>query len=286
MSKATGFLVDSQILQYLRDGFLIHHGTWDAGQIRHASYTLRLGSEVQLCRAVDNSLAPTKQFMIVHISASSPLVLQPGDTARLYSRESLTLPDNVVAFTVARGLLFVEALCPENTYVDPGFVGNLYTTVTNISNRTVTLQYESAIARIFFFKLNTSVDTSYRPGASMDINQQLESIPCVPVNTAHVYAEVTDDQLIESVSKLPLIGPHLQELFWRLSARSSRNLLQFYVFAFSWPLVVFFIGKWQALPSDFWPQVGANLVGGLGVSLLAYFAGLIRIRHLRGTNNK
>ncbi|HST07358.1 MAG TPA: hypothetical protein VLJ83_04265, partial [Gemmatimonadaceae bacterium] len=135
--STSGFLTDKQIQSGLNSDYLIEKGTWDPGQIRHASYQLRLGSEVRISRASASVGAETKEFCIVSLTPDKSVELRPGDTAMLYSIERLRLPDCVLAFTVARGLLYAEALAPENTYVDPGFSGTLYTTVTNISNRIV-----------------------------------------------------------------------------------------------------------------------------------------------------
>jgi len=82
-----------------------------------------------------------REFSVFQLTTQNPSIeLHPGDTALLYSQENLRLPTFVLGFTVSRGLLFAEALSPENTYVDPGFMGHLYTTVTNLSNRVVRLE--------------------------------------------------------------------------------------------------------------------------------------------------
>src|SRR5256885_2927899 len=137
-----GFLTDGQIRAALEQNFLIETGSWDPSMIRHASYTLRLGDRVEVCRAADATQHETREFAIVRLDSARPSVeLNPGDAALLYSMEYLRIPPEVLAFTVARGLLFAESLAPENTYVDPGFAGPLYTTVTNASNRIVRLSY-------------------------------------------------------------------------------------------------------------------------------------------------
>jgi deoxycytidine triphosphate deaminase len=172
----SGFLVDSQIRTALNDGHLIEKGTWEDSQIRHASYQLRLGDRVEISRASLAGSQNTKELSLVRLSSvNDTLELRPGDTALLYSMENLRLPDSVLGFTVARGLLFVESLVPENTYIDPGFSGTLYTTVTNVSNRVVLLKYRTAIARMFLFKLPRAVDGAYNTGAAMGISQQLDS---------------------------------------------------------------------------------------------------------------
>lgn len=160
-----GYLADHQIIKALENGYLIDKGTWDTKQIRHASYTLRLGERIEVARGSRATHTETKEFTLVNLTAAQPrLELYPGDTALLYSKEHLRLPNCVLGFTVARGLLFAEALCPENTYVDPEFGGPIYTTVTNVSNRVIHLEYGMPITRLFFFRLASPVQEGYKAG--------------------------------------------------------------------------------------------------------------------------
>ena len=102
----------------------------------------------------------------------------------LFSIENLRLPPSVLGFTVARGLLFVEALVPDNMYVDPGFTGQLYTTVTNLSGRVLTLLYGTPIARLFFYRLSEDVHQPYQTGPAIGVPQHVESVPGVAFPTA------------------------------------------------------------------------------------------------------
>jgi deoxycytidine triphosphate deaminase len=148
-----GFLPDRRIRSALDAGYLLERGTWDPTAIRHASYMLRLGERVYV------RPPGSAEFAVASIDEARPtLRLEPGATALLYSLERLRLPDSVLGFTVARGLLFVHALVPENTYIDPGFHGEIYTVVTNASGRAVELTYRMPIARLFFYKLSEPVE--------------------------------------------------------------------------------------------------------------------------------
>jgi Deoxycytidine deaminase len=115
-----GFLTDRAIQAALEAGYLLERGTWEPANIRHASYTLRLGSRVEVSRYEDNQRETRQRVTTNLISGGKALLLRPGDSALLYSLENLRLPACVLGFTVARGLLFVESLSPENTFVDPG----------------------------------------------------------------------------------------------------------------------------------------------------------------------
>lgn len=177
----TGFLVDSEIQSLLNSGQLIAKGTWQETQIRHASYTLRLGDEVRVVDAVGSSDSIAKDERIVRFNSQDELELRPGQRALLYSEEELNLPKDMLGFTIARGLLFAESLAPENTYVDPGFSGRLYTTVVNISDRIVTLKLGMNIARLFFYRLHKEASQPYTTGRALKIEQDLESARAVPL---------------------------------------------------------------------------------------------------------
>ncbi len=165
-----GFLTDAQIRLALENEDLIVPGSWDANCIRHASYTLRLGTKVEIASASRANAEEGRDFAVRDLHTGDHFDLMPGDTAKLYSTEMLRLPDCVLGFTVARGLMFFESLIPENTYVDPGFNGSLYTTVTNLSHRVVRLHQNDPIARLFLYKLSEPVRQAYQQGAARGLN--------------------------------------------------------------------------------------------------------------------
>src|SRR5262245_1647696 len=104
-----GYLTDKNIQAALDADYLIEKGTWEPGQIRHASYMLRLGDRVQIERDPTGS-GEREQKLFTLKRGGPPLELRPGDTALLYSIENLRFPACVLGFTVARGLLFAECL--------------------------------------------------------------------------------------------------------------------------------------------------------------------------------
>jgi deoxycytidine triphosphate deaminase len=227
-----GYLTDRQIRKCLDAGQLLEKGTWTDSQIRHASYTLRLGSRVELARAADSIGAVSRELRVVSLTQGQPDVeLKPGDTALLYSLESLRIPPDVLGFTVARGLLFAEALSPENTYVDPGFTGPIYTTVTNVSNRVVTLSYQMPVARLFFFRLGEEVQDGYRSGSALGIAQQLTSVRAVAFGTTEELKAAKEKELLDSVRLIPLGGVHAVEALQRIyrQTRASHEPIRNFV---------------------------------------------------------
>lgn len=236
-----GFLSDRQIMSALTEGYLLEKGSWDKSNLRHASYTLRLGSRVEISRANPPSLTHTKEFTVTQLTQSDPRVdIRPGDTALLYSMETLRFPECVLGFTVARGLLFAEGLCPENTYVDPGFTGTIYTTITNISSRVVQLEYGMQITRLFFFRLSESVQDGYRSGSALGISQQLKSVRVSPISTPDECRSATDGQLLDGVKLIPIAGLHAAESIGRLAEHQVRSERRLLTLAIVWPPLLVF----------------------------------------------
>ena len=258
---ANGFLIDRDIRLAIDAGYLIERGTADNAQLRHASYTLRLGERVELSRAETAAHLEVKSFEVIRLEAGTSFELRPGDTALLYSMENLRLLANVLAFTVARGLLFAESLSPENTYVDPGFTGTIYTTVTNVSNRVVRLTYGMSIARLFFYRLPQAAEQPYRSGAAMKISQQLQTIPVSSV-APNDCMSATRETLLNAVTKIPIGGAPLFELF----GREARYLIGLFAWSTVWPvcLVLANTNDWlRAHVGGFLSNVLASVVAGI-----------------------
>jgi deoxycytidine triphosphate deaminase len=280
----SGFLTDRQIQLALDTSFLIQRGTWVPEQVRHASYTLRLGSEVKFTRTRNTPKISSKELTVRQLTTAEPkLEIHPGDTVLLYCMERLDLPDSILGFTVARGLLFAEALSPENTYVDPGYKGTIYTTVTNVSERTVQLEFGMPIARLFFYRLSELVKEPYRAGDALGIAQQLNSVHVAPNRTADECRQATDLQLLETIKLIPLGGMHAAETVERLKERIRLGHLRLGVFSVIWPpLLVLATGnKWVAA------NMGTFL-GGVASSLVAAGLGLLIAKgwsHLRPRNS-
>jgi deoxycytidine triphosphate deaminase len=267
LQSSLGFLTDRQIKAALDTGVFLEQGTWEVGQLRHASYTLRLGDRVEVARASSAVLSETKEFTIVNLTTKEPrFALQPGDTALLFSMENLRIPENILGFTVARGLLFAEALCPENTYVDPGFSGKIYITVTNVSGRVVHLEYGMQIARLFFYRLSEDVQDGYKTGAALGISQQLKSVRTTAFSTPQECRSASDTQLLECIQQIPIGGIHAAEILRR------RGNIQghLWVAIVCWPVLLIWAN------SSMWVRNTLGMVfGNVAVTLLA--SGLIYV---------
>jgi deoxycytidine triphosphate deaminase len=260
-----GYLTDRSILAALQSGFLIEEGTWEAGQLRHASYTIRLGQRVELERHPAGS-GEREQRSIALTRGGPPLELRPGEKALLYSLENLRLPTCILGFTVARGLLVYESLVPENTYVDPGFTGQIYTTVTNLSGRVLKLPYGIPIARLFFYRLGENVGRPYQTGSAIGIDQHLESSSGIAFPTPATAIVATASALLDDLVATERGGARTAELLKRNATLARAALLA----AVSWPIVLQLALSWT------WLRDNTNvIVTGVIGSLVA--AGLVAL---------
>jgi deoxycytidine triphosphate deaminase len=257
---STGYLTDRQIREALRSGYLIEKGTWDESLIRHASYMLRLGDTVHISRATIEGSATAKTFDIIRLGQHNPsLLLRLGDTALLYSMEYLRFPNTILGFTVTRGLLFAQPLVPENTYVDPGFTGSIYIVVTNLSNRAVELKYGMTIARLFFFRLAEPVESPYRTGAGVGIEQHLMTKPALDLTSLGDCRKANWEELINAIKEIPLAGNYvIEELFKRMQTRIEMLIIALVV----WPLFLIFANTSEWLRQNF-DSVVINILASL-----------------------
>ncbi len=267
-----GFLPDRYICEALQKGYLIEEGTWEISHVRHASYMLRLGDKVHISCTTDQSKDKGGVFDIVHLSPDEPILrLRPGETALLYSMEYLRFPPSVLGFTVVRGLRFTHPLVPENTYIDPGFAGSLYTTVTNISGRVVELEYGMPIARLFFFKLAEAVTSPYRTGAGFGVPQYLATQPLLDQSSLEECQKETLESLLQTTRKIPVPGIYVfEELFRRLQKR----VMVLYVALILWPVILMFINTNSWLSKNFDSIVVNILAGTIATCLIWLFINL------------
>jgi deoxycytidine triphosphate deaminase len=253
-----GFLSDREIRAALGDGSLLERQTWDADAIRPASYAIRLGENVHV------RMPGQPDFTVIVIGDHrSTLTLQPGATAKLYSLERLQLPNDVLAFTVARGLLFAQPLVPENTYVDPGFSGPIYTVVTNITGQAVDLEYKMPIARLFFYRLDDEVEVPYVRAAAAGIREHLDEHDVIDPPTPGEASQATFKKLVSASAAAPIPGNFIHaELFSRL----RRRLDWLVIAVVAWPPTFMLIYESHRVRQ----ALGGRLITGIFSAIVIY----------------
>jgi deoxycytidine triphosphate deaminase len=153
-----GIIRDEEIRSALQRGFLIEQGTFDLGRVRQASYELRLGDTVERL-VLDHSVGGSTAIARYERPANGIediLRIDPGQTIKVFTREMLDMPKNVLAHVIPVGNVYKLGLSPETTYADPGFDGAFYITLCHYSSRIVELKVDQPIARIEFVKLARS----------------------------------------------------------------------------------------------------------------------------------
>ncbi|WP_137991712.1 dCTP deaminase [Streptomyces vilmorinianum] len=154
--QLAGILTDDDIVRYANEHDLIV--PFDAENAKYASYELHASANAQV--------------LIYHgeFTAHAPLppvngelILEPGDTVRIDTAESIRLPDNVMANIIGLGQLYACGVTVANTYVDPGSRGPIYLAVTNLGRRTVRIPVGEPIGRAQFYLLGRPVRTAH-PG--------------------------------------------------------------------------------------------------------------------------
>ena len=286
----TGFLVDTALELAFGNGFLIERGTWASSGIKHASYLLRVGREVEYPHEGGIDADDRRSFRGKRLGANESVELPPGKTALVKPIERLRLPDDVVAFTIPRGFLFAEALLVATSYIDPGFGDDFYIPITNISDRLIRLPVGTEVARVFFCKLSTPVRTPYTPSSTTHLVEEMESLPARATPTPEECRAMSPESLLTAVVEVTPAGAEIAELLGRESARHGkdakdalqeirrlrdRHRLYLYwltILSLAWPtLILALVLSFQTVRS----ALGSGSVKGLLTFIISVISGLI-----------
>jgi len=155
IGQPSGLLTDGDITRAVADGFLLEGHV--AENIKYSTYELRVGSYDILDFDADGEHFTTPGGEAVR--------LKPGETARVFAMEELRIPTNVTARVTAVGQIFSSGLAAETTFADPGYDGNFYVTLSNISSKVLTIPYGKPLARVEFYRLGRPVDQPHAGGS-------------------------------------------------------------------------------------------------------------------------
>ncbi|MVF49835.1 hypothetical protein F9Z43_10995 [Pseudomonas monteilii] len=120
----------------------------------------------------------------------------PGETVLVYSKECFSLPPNVYARVNTVGQIFLAGFSAENTYVDPGFLGQISITLINNSSRVLSMAAGAPLARVEFIKLSKRPDKihSGRKGVRAS-----KVVPSVDSSSAEAYRTLDFNELIKLI---------------------------------------------------------------------------------------
>jgi dCTP deaminase len=131
-------------------------------RIDNVAYELCLGNEVYLT----DSTTGKKEILD---AKNSQVVIKPGQFALLLTNETVTIPNDILAFISIKFSQKIKGLVNVSGFhVDPGFVGKIIFSVYNAGPATIVLDKDKPYFMIWFSKL-TSSSTPY---AGKHKNQQ------------------------------------------------------------------------------------------------------------------
>ena len=245
---------------------IFQEGSFDINSVRHASYQLRLGNtiKVNIKNTSEQSDQVLENFQKVKWSVENGqnyIDIKPRQRALIYTEEKFDFPDNVIGFVICRGLLFSLGMTPENTYVDPGFKGELYITIVNTNENTIRLCKGMHIARLFIFKLEESVNGTYLAGKHLGIEQQLAEIPVREYWPKHKLKDIKDEKILASIMMDGCsIGDLLNQIISRHGQHfiTNRRWLTFLtgilIIIIAWPMILPLLAKIK-LPDWFTEEI-------------------------------
>lgn len=136
---------------------------YEPDRLDRANYKLRIGDEVYVSPTgigSDNKLKAKKQ-----LESDEDFQIPPGQIALLLTHESVSVPNDAVAFISMRATYKFKGLVNiSGFHVDPGFKGRLMFSVFNAGPSAVHLEAGEECFHIWYADLRDSVEFSEKPG--------------------------------------------------------------------------------------------------------------------------
>lgn len=125
--------------------------------LQSSSYDVSLSSEIQVLRASSAPININDQMAIDRIyerkDISEGYLIKPGEYVHCKLKESITLPDDVMAMVVPRTRFTRLGLLLSAQYCNPSYSGTLRLGLRNASNSNISLVPGLAIGQLLFCKL-------------------------------------------------------------------------------------------------------------------------------------
>lgn len=152
LSILMAFLGTKELLVVLPG--IIDKPSYDPSLVDNVAYQLCLGNEVYLT----DSVSGKKELLN---DANSQVVIRPGQFALLLTRETLSIPDNILAFISIKFTQKIKGLVNiSGFHVDPGFKGKIIFSVYNAGPAVIKLDKDKPYFLIWFSQL-TSISSPY-----------------------------------------------------------------------------------------------------------------------------
>lgn len=125
--------------------------------LQSSSYDVSLSSEIQVLRDSSAPISINDQMAIDRIyerkDISEGYLIKPGEYILCKLKESITLPDDVMAMVVPRTRFTRLGLLLSTQYCNPSYSGTLSLGLRNASNSNISLVPGLAIGQLLFCKL-------------------------------------------------------------------------------------------------------------------------------------
>jgi deoxycytidine triphosphate deaminase len=149
ISQPASILTDQEIREAVHRGYLIEEH-FNIDSAKHSSYEVHFSANAQILE-----YAGDRTTHRPHAPINRMIVIPEGATVIVYSQELFRIPRNVLCHVTVLGQLFTCGLSAGSTYIDPGYSGQLYISMTNVSPMTLQLPVGSPLARVEFFRLGS-----------------------------------------------------------------------------------------------------------------------------------
>jgi deoxycytidine triphosphate deaminase len=154
MGPQSGLLNDKQITAAIENGFLFSEESCDVAKVKYATYEIRVSKDYHTVTYRGGK--PT--FTAEQAEKDEIVIIEPGQTIKVLAKEVFRIPSDIYAKINTVGQIFSAGLAAENTYADPGYVGQIYITLSNISSRRLSIKVGDPLARVEFHKLESPVE--------------------------------------------------------------------------------------------------------------------------------
>jgi hypothetical protein len=172
IGQAASFLTDRQIRLAVEMLDMIG-GAYRADSARYGSYELHASEDAF-------KLIYEGEFTchVEYPPRDGEFFIPAGATVKINTAETIRLPPYIFANVVVLGQHFSVGLAGGSTYVDPGSVGPIYLSFTNVSSRTIRIPVGAPLARAQFFVLSECVERAHEgPGARRALRLRVEPPP-------------------------------------------------------------------------------------------------------------
>lgn len=171
---------------------------FDGAQVTNCSVELRMGPEGY----VTGGAVGVKTFLK---ALGDQLVIPPGQFALLLAEESVTIPDDAIAFISMKSKFKLHGLMNVSGFhVDPGFIGQLIFAVYNAGGHDVVISRGDCVFLLWVASLNGKTGDVYE-GPRKNQNT-IRNDDIVAIGRAHYSTAAFNDRLTEVQARVDVFS--------------------------------------------------------------------------------